>query len=72
MSGPAIDPSDMSSNQALFFGVHGVNVSAQAHDIENAVRVTPPTVIPDATVLNAFVKDAPNLPFKWPWQKEPT
>lgn len=68
--GPAIDPSDMADNQAKMFGVHTFNVQAQEQAAEDSVSVAVAANAVDASVNSAFVKDAPNLPFRLPFHAE--
>lgn len=64
MTGPGIDPSDMSNNQASMFGVHSFNVQQSQADCEDHVKVNVPIHAVDTSVNQSFVDSAPNLPFK--------
>jgi hypothetical protein len=64
--GPAIDPSDMNTNQQNMFGVHAFNVVQQEHDAENSVKVSVPNAV-DVTVNQSFVDAAPHLSFCLPF-----
>lgn len=65
--GPAIDPSDMASNQSAMFGVSTFNVKQQEQAAENSVKIPTSQFAVDTSVNQSFVDAAPNLPFDLPF-----